>query len=296
RSLERPETIARFAVSTRTQNLPADFYTNYLKSIDKVTAADVSNAVKATILPNRSRIFIAGKAADISEGLEKLGYPVKYYDNQANPVAKPVAKAVDASITPAAVADKYIAAIGGLANVQKVNFITTNATAKVQGMDLALKLIQGKGAKTFMDVQMMGNTVQKIVFDGKSGYMEAQGQKMPLPAETAAEMAMDTELFPELTFAKSSDFSVAGIEKNNGEDAYVVKGKNATYYYSTKTGLKTGEVKTQSGQTIPITWGDYKEVAGVKMPYAFTQNIGGMDVEFKVNSYQINQATAADFK
>ena len=222
RSLERPETIARFAVSTRTQNLPADFYTNYLKSIDKVTAADVSNAVKATILPNRSRIFIAGKAADISEGLEKLGYPVKYYDNQANPVAKPVAKAVDASITPAAVADKYIAAIGGLANVQKVNFITTNATAKVQGMDLALKLIQGKGAKTFMDVQMMGNTVQKIVFDGKSGYMEAQGQKMPLPAETAAEMAMDTELFPELTFAKSSDFSVAGIEKNNGEDAYVI--------------------------------------------------------------------------
>ena len=296
RSLERPETIARFAVSTRTQNLPADFYTNYLKSIDKVTAADVSNAVKATILPNRSRIFIAGKAADISEGLEKLGYPVKYYDNQANPVAKPVAKAVDASITPAAVADKYIAAIGGLANVQKVNFITTNATAKVQGMDLALKLIQGKGAKTFMDVQMMGNTVQKIVFDGKSGYMEAQGQKMPLPAETAAEMAMDTELFPELTFAKSSDFTVAGIEKNNGEDAYVVKGKNATYYYSTKTGFKTGEVKTQSGQTIPITWGDYKEVAGVKMPYAFTQNIGGMDVEFKVNSYQINQATAADFK
>ncbi len=296
RSLERPETIARFAVSTKTQNLPADFYTNYLKSIDKVTAADVSNAVKATILPNRSRIFIAGKAADISEGLEKLGYPVKYYDNQANPVAKPVAKAVDASITPAAVADKYIAAIGGLANVQKVNFITTNATAKVQGMDLALKLIQGKGAKTFMDVQMMGNTVQKIVFDGKTGYMEAQGQKMPLPAETAAEMAMDTELFPELTFAKSSDFTVAGIEKNNGEDAYVVKGKNATYYYSTKTGLKTGEVKTQSGQTIPITWGDYKEVAGVKMPYAFTQNIGGMDVEFKVNSYQVNQATAADFK
>lgn len=296
RSLERPETIARFAVNTRTQSLPADFYTNYLKSIDRVTAADVSNAVKATILPNKSRIFIAGKVAEISEGLEKLGYPVKYYDSQANPVAKPVAIAADASITPAAVADKYIAAIGGLANVQKVNFITTNATAKVQGMDLMLKLIQGKGGKTLMDIQMMGNTLQKIVFDGKTGYMEAQGQKMPLPAETAAEMAQETELFPELTFAKSSDFKVTGIEKNNGEDAYVVKGKNATYYYSTKTGLKTGEVKTQSGQTIPVTWGDYKEVAGVKMPYSFSQNIGGMDVDFKVSSYQVNQATAADFK
>jgi predicted Zn-dependent peptidase len=88
-SLEKPETIARFALNQKVQDLPADFYTNYLKSIDKVTAADVSNAVKTTILPNQSRIFIAGKASDISEGLEKLGYPVKYFDKEANPVAKP---------------------------------------------------------------------------------------------------------------------------------------------------------------------------------------------------------------
>ncbi len=296
RSLERPETIARFAVNTKTQNLPADFYTNYLKSIDRVTAADVSNVVKATIFPNKSRIFIAGKASEISEGLEKMGYPVKYYDSQANPVAKPTAQKVDASITAASVAEKYIAAIGGLSNVQKVNFITTDAAAKVQGMDLNLKLIQGKGAKTFMDVKMMGNTVQKIVFDGKTGYMEAQGQKMPLPAAAAAEMALETELFPELTFAKSADYTVGGIEKYNGEDSYVVKGKNATYYYSTKTGLKTGEVKVQGGQSIPTSYSDYKEVAGVKMPYKFSQNMAGMDIDFTVNSYQINQATAADFK
>ena len=296
RSLERPETIARFAVNTKTQNLPADFYTNYLKSIDRVTAADVSNAVKATIFPNKSRIFIAGKASEISEGLEKMGYPVKYYDSQANPVAKPTAQKVDASITAASVAEKYIAAIGGLSNVQKVNFITTDAAAKVQGMDLNLKLIQGKGAKTFMDVKMMGNTVQKIVFDGKTGYMEAQGQKMPLPAAAAAEMALETELFPELTFAKSADYTVGGIEKYNGEDSYVVKGKNATYYYSTKTGLKTGEVKVQGGQSIPTSYSEYKEVAGVKMPYKFSQNMAGMDIDFTVNSYQINQATAADFK
>lgn len=82
-ALEQPETIARFAVSQRTQDLPSDFYTNYLKSIDKVTIEDVSNAAKATILPNQSRIFIAGKVSDISEGLEKLGYPVKYYDSNA---------------------------------------------------------------------------------------------------------------------------------------------------------------------------------------------------------------------
>ncbi|HAI80921.1 MAG TPA: peptidase M16, partial [Chryseobacterium sp.] len=171
RSLERPETIARFALNEKVQNLPADFYTNYLKSIDKVTAADVSAAVKSTILPNQSRIFVAGKAADISEGLEKLGYPVKYYDNEANPTAKPSSQKMDASVTLSTVAEKYIAAIGGLAAVEKINSITTDASAKVQGMDLDMNMIQAKGAKMKMEIKMMGNTFQKIVFDGKDGFM-----------------------------------------------------------------------------------------------------------------------------
>ena len=296
RSLENPATIARFAVNTKTQNLPEDFYTNYLKSIDKVTAAEVSQAVKSTIYPNQSRIFIAGKASDISENLEKLGYPVKYYDSYANAVAKPAAQKVDASITVASVVDKYINAIGGLANIQKINSITTNASAKVQGMDMDMNMIQAKGGKMVMDMKMMGQTMQKIVFDGKAGYAEAQGQKMPLPADAAAEMAKETELFPEVNFAKNADYKVAGIEKFNGEDSYVIKATDATYYYSVKTGLKTGEVKTQQGQSVPTNYSDYKDVSGVKMPYKIGQNLGGMDVEFIVKDIQVNQAKDADFK
>lgn len=296
RSLENPATIARFAVNTKTQNLPADFYTNYLKSIDKVTAAAVSKAVKSTILANQSRIFVAGKASDISEGLEKLGYPVKYYDAYANPVAKPSAKKVDANVTVASVVDNYLKAIGGTANVQKVNSISTSASAKVQGMDLDMTLIQGKEGKSMMDMKMMGQTMQKIVFDGKSGYMEAQGQKMPFTPEQIADAKKNAELFPELAFAKSADYKLVGIEKYNNEDSYAIKSKDATHYYSVKTGLKTGDVKTAAGQTIPTTYSDYKDVSGVKMPYKIGQNLGGMDVEFIVKDIKINQATDADFK
>ena len=109
-------------------------------------------------------------------------------------------------------------------------------------------------------------------------------------------MAKETELFPELAFAKSTDYKVAGIEKFNNEDSYVVKGKTYTYYYSVTTGLKTGEVKTQEGQSVPTTYGDYKEVSGVKMPYKFSQNMGGMDMEFLVKEIKVNQATDANFK
>ncbi|SMC82799.1 M16 family metallopeptidase [Chryseobacterium sp. YR221] len=294
-SLEKPETIARFAVNQKIQNLPSDFYTNYLKSIDKVTAADVSNAVKTTILPNQSRIFIAGKASDISEGLEKLGYPVKYFDKEANPVAKPAAQKVDTSVTIASVADKYINAIGGLAAVQKVTSITADATTKLQGMDMSMKLTQAKGGKMAMDMKMMGNTIQKIIFDGKDGYAETQGQKIPLNDKQKASMA-EPELFPELTFAKSSDFKLAGIEKYNNEDSYVIKGAKQTYYYSVKTGLKTGEIKMGEGGAIPTSFADYKDVSGVKFPFTIIQNMGGMEINMTVQSYVLNQAKDSDFK
>lgn len=38
---------------------------------------------------------------------------------------------------------------------------------------------------------------------------------------------------------------MGGIEKVNGEDVYVVKDNDTTYYYSVKTGLKVGEIQKQ---------------------------------------------------
>lgn len=296
RSLERPETIARFAVSQKVRNLPDNFYTNYLKSIDAVTAEQVSQAVKQNILTGQSRIFVAGKGADIADGLEKLGYPVKYYDRFANPAAKPSAQAVPANVTVATIGDNYIKAIGGSAAVNKINSITMKAGANVQGMALDLNMMQAKGGKMAQTISMMGQTVQRMVFDGKTGYAEAQGRKMDLPAEALADMAGKTVLFPELNFPTDKSYQVTGIEKFNGEDSYVVKKGADTYYYSVKTGLKTGEVKTQKSMSIPTSYSDYKEVAGVKMPYKFTQTMMGQEIVFDVKSYEVNQAKDTDFK
>jgi zinc protease len=299
-SLEKPETVARFALNQKIYDLPADFYTNYLKSIDKVTAADVSNAVKTNILPNQSRIFIAGKASDISEGLEKLGYPVKYYDKDANPIAKPSSKKVDANVTVASIADKYLDAIGGKANLAKISSYSMNASMTMQGQNIDLKVVKAQGGKEITMVTAMGQVVQKQVFDGKTGYSEQMGQKVPMKAEEIAERQKNTELFEELGFAKSAEYKVAGIEKVGGEDSYVVKGGDTTYYYSVKTGLKTGETKTVKAQgqeiSVPTVFSDYKDVAGVKMPYTISVNQMGMDMTMNVKSYEVNQAKDTDFK
>ncbi|WKS95775.1 M16 family metallopeptidase [Riemerella columbina] len=299
-SLEKPETIARFALQQKVQDLPANFYTNYLKSIDQVSAADISKVVKANILPNQSRIFIAGKASEIAEGLEKLGYPVKYFDANANPTAKPEAKKIAADVSVESIAKNYITAIGGQEKVAKINSLTTVAKATVQGMPMELTLISGKGGKSLMELKMMGNTLQKIVFDGKDGYMEAQGQKIPMPEEAKKEAAKKTEIFPELAFKNGAGYELKGIENINNEEAYAVKHGDTTYFYSVKTGLKVGENQTQKmgdqEMVIPTVYSDYREVEGVKLPFKITQNMGGTDLNFEVQRYDINKAIATDFK
>lgn len=299
-SLEKPETLAGFALNQRVLNLPADFYTNYLKSIDKVTLSDVSNVVKANILPNQSRIFIAGKATEIAEGLEKLGYPVKYYDFYANPTKKPEVKKLDSSITVAGIGQKYISAIGGRANVEKISSLTTKSEGKVQGMTLEMLTIQAKGGKSILEMKMMGNTMQKIVFDGKDGYIQAQGQKMPLPEESKNELIAVKDVFPELSFGANGSYELKGIENINGEDSYAVKSGNKTYYYSIASGLKVAEVAIQKMQDqeikVPTYYSDYKEVLGVKLPFKITSHMGGVDISFDVKSYEINKAKDSDFK
>ena len=298
-SLEKPETIARFALNERLYSLPADFYANYLKSIDKVTTSDVSAAAKAYILPNQSRIFVAGKGSEIADGLEKLGYPVKYFDKFANPASKPETKKIADGVTAESIGQKYIAAIGGKANVEKINSLQMNASATTQGMTIETAILYAKGGKTSVEMKMMGQTIQKIVFDGKDGYMMVQGQKQPLPAELKEKLSANKEIFPELDF-NAKNTTLRGIENINGEDAYAVKKGNKTYFYSVKTGLKTGESETQNMQgqeiIVPTYYSDYKEVSGVKSPFKISQNMGGIEMNFEVKSYEINKATDKDFK
>lgn len=298
-SLEKPATLAKFAYNQLYYNLPADFYTNYLKSIDKVTRNEVAQAVRANILPNQSRIVIVGKASEVADSVEKLGYPVKYFDAYANPTQKPEAKKISQDITVQSIGEKYIQAIGGRENIAKIISLTTKATGKVQGIDLELISTQAKSGKSIVEMKMMGNTMSKVVFDGKDGYIMAQGQKMPLPEEVKSEMLkMSKEVFPELSF--NENYELKGVEKINGEEAFAIGLGTKTAYYSVESGLKIAEVVTQKAQgkvlTIPTYFSDYKQVGAIKLPFRMKSTMQGIDVDFVVTSYDIDQAKDVDFK
>lgn len=164
-------------------------------------------------------------------------------------------------------------------------------------MTLEITDIKGQGGKHSLDMQMMGQSIQKIVFNGKDGYLAGQGQKMPLPEDVVNKMKEEATIFPELSF---NNAELKGIETINGEDAYAIKKGSKTLLYSVKTGLKIGEITTESmnGKTVtyPTYFSDYRDVKGIKLPFKISQNLQGMDIIFEVKSYEMNKATDADFK
>ncbi len=87
--VEKPQTIARYALNIETEDLPDDFYENYIKNIDAVTPKDILKAAKKYFLIDNTRIIIAGKGQEVIPGLEKLNIPISYYDKYGNPVEKP---------------------------------------------------------------------------------------------------------------------------------------------------------------------------------------------------------------
>ena len=303
-SLEQPSTIANFAMEIETEDLDDDFYEEYLERIDEVTKEDVQRVAKKYFMADNSRIVIAGKGSDVLENLEKMTYngktiPINYYNRFGEKTEKPEAKKVDASVTAEKVFSNYIEAIGGKDAVNDVESVVMKADAEIQGMQLQLEMKRTMDGKMNQSISMGGNVMNKQVFNGESGFVMAQGQKMPYNEEQVETAKADANPFPELSVG---DAKVTGMEKVDGKDAYVVEmdGNNKNFY-SVETGLKVQSVKTvsQGGQTmtIPTGYSDYQEVEGVKFPFMISQSMGPQSFEFKVSEILINEGVSEeDFK
>lgn len=299
--MEKPATIARYALLTETQSLPEDFYENYIKSINAVTADEIRNAAKKYFSADNARIVVVGKAADVLPGLESTKIPVNYYDKWGKPTEKPVVnKPVPAGVTAKTVLDNYIKAVGGEKALKAVKTIATKSTATVQGAPIELTMKVSADNKQAVEVTMMGQSMMKQVVNDKSGYIVQQGQKIDVPAEELADMRKSAVPFEELTLANDKDVTVSGIESVNGTEAYAVKNGTTTYFYDTKTGYKIAESKEidQMGQKMTQTtfYSDYKEVKGIKVPHKINMNVG-VELDLTVNEVKINEGvTAADFQ
>src|SRR5690606_40680255 len=165
--IEKPQTVAQYALNTILHKLPDNFYENYIANINAVTVDDIYRVANKYFSYDNLRIVVVGKGSDVIEPLEKLNIPIFYFDKYGNPTDKPQAKVVDPSITPKVVLDKYIQAVGGADAVAKIKTVSLKGTATIPGapgpVDVKIKRAEGK----FMqDMSMQGMSLFKTVING----------------------------------------------------------------------------------------------------------------------------------
>lgn len=306
-NLEKPETIASYALQTETQQLPKDFYQTYLEKINAVTEDQVLAAAKKYFKGKNARIVVTGKASQIAGNLEKVQFkgkkvPVFYFDKYANPADKPEEKMVDPDVTVKSVLNRYIGAIGGEEKLRSIKSIFTTTSGTMQGMTMEIITKKTSDGKVLAETSVMGNVMNKQVFNGESGYMVQQGQRKELEGEQLEQIKENAHPFPELTLRDKEGLEVKGIEEVDGQDAYVVKNDKTTLYFDVDSGLKVSEAVTMeaAGKSMKqtFTFGDYRDVEGIKIPFKTVMDTGmGMELELTTTEVKINEGvTDADFE
>jgi len=298
--VQKPATVAGFALNMARYNLPKNFYETYLEKINAVTLDDIQNAAIKYFQGDKARIIITGKGIDVLKNLENTDYVIKYFDKEGNPTEKPaMTLPIPDGMTAEKVVNNYLNAIGGKDKVMAVKTTMMTANATIQGTPLVMTMKASLPNKTSQVISVMGNVAQKSVFDGEKGYEEGRGQKIEMTAEQITEAKAANSIFSDLNYTKGT---LVRIEPLDGKNAIVLKFNDTEVFYDMTSWLKVKEVKkvkTPDGQEVevPTNFGDYKEVKEIKFPFSIGQKMGPMDLNFEIKEIKINEGVSdADFK
>ena len=312
RESESPSTIAQYSVDIKIEELDNDYYKNFIRNVNQVSADDIIKVSNKYFNTNQGAIIIAGKGSELIDKLENFSYDgkkinINYYDTSGNIIDKPD-YSVDSNITAEGIINRYINLIGGKENLEEVQSIELKGSAdlNMQGQSFKLEFysLKNNQNQSLSTVSAGGMQVQKSVFNKDQGYNIVNGQKIILSEDELEQALTDSKLFSELSY----DYEIVklvGSSTIDNQKVYEIKisDKN-TEYYSIETGLKVKEVENQliDGNQIIIetTIKEYQEVNGILIPSEINQVTpavpipGGITIKF--NTIELNVVSSdSDF-
>ena len=312
RESESPSTIAQYSVDIKIEELDNDYYKNFIRNVNQVSADDIIKVSNKYFNTNQGAIIIAGKGSELIDKLENLSYDgkkinINYYDTSGNIIDKPD-YSVDSNITAEGIINRYINLIGGKDNLEEVQSIELKGSADLdmQGQSFKLEFysLKNNQNQSLSTVSAGGMQVQKSVFNKDQGYNVVNGQKIILSEGELEQALTDSRLFSELSY----DYEIVklvGSSTIDNQKVYEIKiSDNNTEYYSIETGLKVKEVENQliDGNQIIIetTIKEYQEVNGILIPSEINQVTpavpipGGITIKF--NTIELNvESSDSDF-
>ena len=298
RNAENPQTIAGYALNIKLNNLEDDYYESYLENINSVTEADVKKAANKYFKIANTRIVVVGKGSDVVANLEEVGFPINYYDQYANPIAKPIFnKAIPEGLTAMKVINNYINAVGGKKNLNSINTLVMKANVTIPGAPfvpeatMRQKFPNKYSQKIEANMQGQRMTLTKTTFTGERGYTDMQGQRIEFDEKQIEDSKNVKGIFEELYYS-ADQLELVSINSVNYQDAYKVKvtvnGNESHRYYSVETGfLLSSEETDDNNNVITTNYGDYQSVENVMFP--FFMELPAQKLEFKTTSVIFNK-------
>lgn len=201
------------------------------------------------------------------------------------------------NITAQGVINKYIYAIGGIDKFKSVMDRTTEMTGTAMNQPISIIVKQKYPDKLFQELKA-GEVTQLLYYSNGKGTMVIGTEKTEIDKKELERLMMDATmqllLNPE-SFGVKTEF--LGIECVDSVDCYAIKltlpsGIRWFQFYSMETDLKfkeTKEIQTKQGLFEQETYfSDYRDVDGLKFPFAIKQHIGLQEIELTVTSIEIN--------
>ncbi len=260
RSLENPQTIARFALNTIRYNLPDDYYTNYLKRLESITIDDLMAVGKKYLNPNQLNIVVVGNA-DVVDKLKQFDADKKisFKDAFGNDASQ--LKAVPDGVTAQSIIERFVLKSFLVNNkteldakLKKIGFLQINSSAFIEqmGATVTTATYKSKPNKSAVIVRVKqgdkgpGQIMQKEWFNGTKGrkFAMMQGSKPYTDDEVKLKQ---NKVFPldQMSYFTDENTTVEllGIETIDDKDYYKLKisnniNDNFSYeYYDVETGL-----------------------------------------------------------
>jgi predicted Zn-dependent peptidase len=300
RAVERPGTIASYAYEIETEDLPKDFYANYLSNISSVTQADIQRVAQKYFLVDQARVVVTGKATEVLENLEKIQFngqklSVNYYDKYGNLIDRPSAFELPEGVTANTILQNYIDAIGGQSLIESINTLSVAYQGNIMGNVIEAKTISTSEDQTQL-ISMGGNVMATVYVGQEDAYIEQMGNKMDMPSEMAADVRSSLGIVSELSLLNDENLEVTGLDEISGEKAYAVTNKGgsstSTSYFSVESGLKLKQVSVVEAmgqtQTQEQIFGEYKSFGGLQLPTVSSIPLGPQTIEVTLSGVEIN--------